>query len=152
MIPVDADERQILPPSFPLTIRINETITNFVLERWAKKNLPAYEVVKTSGYRTPEHNTELGGASNSAHLHGLAFDIVLKQGGQVIPQVIAQKVFNDFVKGSWPGFALFEPDKPAPGRWHYHLNLSRAITPVSGLIGVTALGYIGYKIFQNWGE
>ena len=31
--------------------------------------------VITSGFRTPEHNMEIGGASNSAHLRGLAVDL-----------------------------------------------------------------------------
>ena len=35
-------------------------------------------VIVTSGYRTPEHNRRIGGATNSFHMQGLAADIVVK--------------------------------------------------------------------------
>lgn len=35
-------------------------------------------VVINSGYRCPEHNKKVGGASNSQHLHGKAADIAIK--------------------------------------------------------------------------
>lgn len=145
-------ENEIKPPLMPLTLKLNGAITDFILERWAKKHLPAYKMIITSGYRSPEKNKSLGGAQNSAHLHDLARDIVLEQGGTVIPQPIAEKVFNEFVKPSWPGFALFEPNKPRPGVWHYHLNLSRAISTSTGLISGLALGFVGWQLIKNWGN
>lgn len=48
------------------------------------KNLVAYleriygTVIVTSGYRTPEENSAAGGAQDSAHLKGLAVDLIVK--------------------------------------------------------------------------
>jgi len=36
------------------------------------------DVVITSGYRTPEHNTDIGGSSTSSHCKGLAVDFRVK--------------------------------------------------------------------------
>ena len=36
-----------------------------------------FPFIVTSGYRTPEHNKKVGGIENSAHLKGLAADIVM---------------------------------------------------------------------------
>jgi uncharacterized protein YcbK (DUF882 family) len=35
---------------------------------------------ESSGYRTAEHNKRVGGSANSAHLHGLAIDLILDSG------------------------------------------------------------------------
>ena len=70
----------------------------------------------TSGYRSPAKNEDVGGAQNSAHLHGLAVDIVpYLDGGAALS-------WND-VAALWRaetgGVALVESD-------HIHLNLPRA--------------------------
>lgn len=41
------------------------------------RDLLARPIVVTSGYRCPELNRLVGGAKNSAHLHGLAADILV---------------------------------------------------------------------------
>lgn len=60
-------------------------------------------VVVTSGYRCPDHNSKIGGASSSDHLFGWAADIVV-QG--VAPQRIARAAasFSQTVKriGTYP--------------------------------------------------
>ncbi len=38
-----------------------------------------FPIVQTSGYRTPERNAELGGAPDSAHVKGMAFDMAAPQ-------------------------------------------------------------------------
>ena len=51
-------------------------------------------VIINSGYRTPEHNRRVGGASNSQHLYGKAADIVVRG---VSPSKVykeADKLFN----------------------------------------------------------
>jgi len=41
-----------------------------------------YPVLISSGYRCPELNAEVGGASNSAHLYGLACDFTIPEFGE----------------------------------------------------------------------
>ena len=36
-----------------------------------------YPIMMTSGYRTPEHNAEIGGVADSAHVKGMAVDIAV---------------------------------------------------------------------------
>lgn len=40
-----------------------------------------YGLTITSGYRSPSHNAAVGGAPNSFHVQGLAFDFVPKRSG-----------------------------------------------------------------------
>ena len=138
-------ETEIAPPSSPLTVKINMTFLDLIFDSWAKKYLPAYEVVKTSGYRTKEKNAEVGGAANSAHVHGLAYDFVLKQGGKLITGEKFKSIYKEFIEPNWPGFALFEGD-------HVHVNLSRKITVYAGLIGLSAIGAIVAKVFYKGRE
>ena len=53
-------------------------------------------VVVNSGYRTPAYNTRVGGAKNSYHMQGRAFDIAIKG---VTPQQIAQYASTLGIKG-----------------------------------------------------
>lgn len=142
-------ENDIPPPSLPLTVKINQAVLDFVYQKWVKKNLPAYEVVITSSYRSPEHNEKVGGAKNSAHVHGLAYDIILKQGGVKMPIPMAKSIYEKFVKDTWPGYSEFEIES---GVWHIHLNLTREITTYAGLTGGVALGALAWKIIKDWGE
>lgn len=148
----DIQENQIAPPSSPLTVKINLAILDFVWSRFAQKYLPAFETVITSSYRTQEHNEKVGGAANSAHVHGLAYDVVLRQGEKIIPLPMAQKVFAEYVKPNWPGYALFELADNKDSSWHIHLNLSRQITTYAGIMGVALLGVVGIAIVNAWGD
>jgi uncharacterized protein YcbK (DUF882 family) len=38
-----------------------------------------FPLVVSSGYRTPERNRQLGGAANSAHVQGVAADLVIPE-------------------------------------------------------------------------
>lgn len=146
-----SEEASIKPPANPLTAKINSTILGFYFDWFMKKWLPAFKPVITSGYRDPVHNKDVGGAENSAHLHGLAYDFVLEyQNGQAVPKSHAKVIFDEFVKPNWPGFALWE--ETPEGVWHIHVNLSRQITEYAAIAGVAAMGVIGFKIISSWGS
>lgn len=146
---MDLDENEILPPSNPLTVKLNQVILKFVSDSFDAKYLPAYEVLQTSGFRDQAKNLEVGGAENSAHVHGLARDIVLKHGGKKIPLVQAKAIFRDFIKPNWPGYALLETGSD-PESWHIHLNLPRTVTIYAGLISLAVLGVVGYEVIKSW--
>jgi len=66
-----------------------------------------------SGYRTPEHNKEVGGAKDSMHLRGVAADI--KAGAvkphdlyQLIETLIKRKKIPDGGLGLYPGFVHYD--------------------------------------------
>lgn len=145
---METEEAKIGPPVNPLTVKINTAILGYYFDWFAKKYLPAFKPVITSSYRTAEKNESVGGAQNSAHLHGLAYDFVLEyQNGQPVPKAQARVLFDEFVKPNWHGFALWE-ETPA-GVWHIHVNLSRKITEYAGAAAVAALGVVAFKVFQN---
>jgi hypothetical protein len=137
-------ENQIPPPAFPLTARINQAITDFYFDRFASKYLSDYEVRKTSGLREADHNEEVGGASNSAHLHGLAVDFQLWKNGQRVSPSEEAKVFAQVVKPAWPGYAQNEPEKN-----HIHVNLSRQITISTGLTSLAVFGFIAVPVVKK---
>jgi len=143
-------ESEIPPPSFPLTVKINLAILQWYFDWFCKKYLPAFKPVITSGYRDASKNTEVGGAQNSAHLHGLAYDFVLQYpNGQPVPKTQAKAVFDDYIAPNWAGYSLWE-ETPA-GVWHVHVNLSRHITEYAGVLGVAAIGIVGIEVFKHLG-
>lgn len=147
-----ADETKIPAPVNPLTAKINLAVLDFYFQAFAKKWLPTFKVQITSAYRTPEHNTEVGGASNSAHTHGLAYDfILLDAGGHQVPKLQAKSVYEQYVVPNWSGFSLFEESDAVPG-YHIHVNLSREITTYAGVMAVAGLGVLGFAIISGWGK
>jgi Uncharacterized protein conserved in bacteria len=60
-------------------------------------------IIVTSGYRCPDHNRRVGGASNSQHLHGRAADIYCQ--GVTVAQLadIAEGYFQDGGLGRYAG-------------------------------------------------
>lgn len=148
---MDESETSIKPPTSPLTAKINMAVLQYYFDYFSRKYLPAYKVVITSGYREPSKNAEVGGAENSAHLHGLAYDFVLQyQNGEPVSKQQARKVFEEFVSPNWPGFALWEETQA--GVWHIHVNLSRRITEYASIMGITAIGIMGIQIIRSLGE
>lgn len=144
------NEKAILPPKNPLTAKINLAILGFYFDWFTKKYLPAFKTVITSGFREPAKNLEVGGAGNSAHLHGLAYDFVLQYpNGEPLPKAQAKSVFNDFIAPNWAGFALWEENDK--GVYHVHVNLSRQITEYAAIMGVAAMGVIGFHIIKSLG-
>jgi len=74
----------------------------------------------TSGVRTVEHNREVGGAKNSAHLFGVAADVVLDAAPEdplTQGPVSASGLAREWIKETG-GYALDE-------RTHLHLNAKR---------------------------
>jgi len=140
----DQPETEIPPPSFPLTARINQAITDFYFDHFAAKYLSAYDVRKTSGLREADHNADVGGASNSAHLHGLAIDFQLWKNGARLSPAEEARVFDQVVKPNWPGFAQNEPEKN-----HIHVNLTRQITVTTGLTSFAIAGVIAVPVFKR---
>lgn len=140
---MDHAEAEIKPPKNPLTVKINMAILDYYFQWFAKKYLPAFKPVITSGYRTEEKNKEVGGALNSAHLHGLAYDFVLQYpNGQAVPKVQAKTVFDEYIAPNWHGFALWEDD-------HVHVNLSRKVTEYAAMMGMAVMGVIGYHVIHK---
>lgn len=147
---MEAEETKIKPPKNPLTAQINLAILKYYFESFTKRYLPAVRAVITSSFRDANKNAAVGGAENSAHLHGLAYDFVLTYAnGQAVPKAQAKKLFEEYVKPNWPGFALWEEGES--GKWHIHVNLSRKITEYATIMGVAALGVIGFKLVQALG-
>lgn len=147
---METEETKIKPPQNPITAKINLAILGWYFETFAKKFMPAFKPVITSSYRDPEKNHSVGGAENSAHLHGLAYDFVLQYpNGEPVPKAQAKAVFDDYVKPNWPGFALWEESQK--GGWHIHVNLSRRITEYAAILSVTAVGVIGFHLIKSLG-
>lgn len=145
---MEENELKIRPPTSPLTAKINLAILGFYFDHFVKKYLPAFVPQITSGYRDPEKNSSVDGAENSAHLHGLAYDFVLNYpNGQPVPKAQAKAVYAEFIQPNWPGFSLWE-ETPA-GVWHVHVNLSRRITEYAGIMGVAAMGVVGFAIINS---
>lgn len=145
----EVNEKTIKPPKNPLTVRINLAILGFYFESFAKRWFPTFGFIINSSYRTEAQNKAAGGATNSGHLHGLAYDFILTLDGKPISKAQAKKVFDEFIAPNWAGFALFENEEKAPG-YHIHVNLSREVTTYAGMAGVAALGMLGFAIVSNW--
>lgn len=143
---MEKTEAEIMPPTSPLTAKINMAVLDWYFKQFAERWLPAFDTVITSGYRDPAHNSKVGGVGNSAHLHGLAYDFILKfkDSGKVVPTSQFKKVFDDYIAPNWPGFALWEED-------HVHVNLSRQITQWAAIAGTAFVGVIGFKLISSMG-
>ena len=145
---MEGNEQSIKPPVNPLTVKINMAVLAYYFDWFTKRYLPAFKPVITSSYRAADKNKEVGGAENSAHLHGLAYDFVLQYpNGEPVPKAQAKSVFADYIAPNWHGFALWEEN--AAGVYHVHVNLSRKITEYSGIMGLAAMGVIGFHLIQK---
>ena len=131
---------KVTPSTNPITIKINEWIFERYLNEFMAKYLPIYTWRKTSGYRDKEHNDEIGGAKDSAHLYGLAQDgnLINNSTGKIIGDDIGAKIFNDYFVKHWEGYAKFYPTT-ASSRWHIHINIDRDITKYTKMAGVISI-------------
>lgn len=77
-------------------------------------------MVVTSGYRSPEHNEEVGGTKNSSHLIGVAADIACSNSAdrvKIVAAAIAHKVRRI---GIAEGFIHLDVDNTKPDAiWLY---------------------------------
>ncbi len=146
-----ADEKTIPPPKNPITIRLNGLVLAWYFDSFMDSRLKplGYSVEVTSEYRDPAKNDAVGGVSNSAHLHNLARDFVIKNSaGVILTEPDARKVFRDVVEPNWPGYAEFEPSVPGSKGWHIHVNLPRTVSTWTGLAtgtGITLAVYLTIK-------
>lgn len=64
----------------------------------------------TSGYRSPEHNREVGGAQRSKHMRGLAVDATVN--GQPVTRAVPSAIWDRYGirSGDQPGFFRGQPD------------------------------------------
>jgi len=106
------DENDV-PPAPPALAKLYSALTVRQVKSWLADTFGAEpsEYRITSTLRDPGHNADVGGARNSAHLSGLAVDVVLLAG---FPASKAQVV------DAWPfGYAYAEG--------HVHLGVSRLL-------------------------
>lgn len=134
----------MIPSKNPIIIKATELFTDHYFKYWWEKHVnPIYKYKKTSGYRDPVHNKEVGGVDDSAHLYALALDfIITNENGQFVGQEKQSEIFNIYIKPFWPGFALDEKN-------HIHVNLDRELQKKiekTLLIAGGAGGYILYNI------
>lgn len=115
-------------PTGPITIGLNGFIMDTVFNGFIKQYLPAYEVITTSGYRTPDENEKAGGAKYSAHQYNFARDFALKdrEGNLLSPERL-KSVYDEFVKPNWNGYSSYNPPKTGNTGW-IHVNIDRSIT------------------------
>jgi hypothetical protein len=145
------DETKIPPPKNPLTIRINLAILRYVRTMFFSKWLPGFQPAVSSDVRTAERNAKVGGAANSAHVHGLAEDFQLKDlAGKVIPEPQAKALFEQFIKPNWPGFSMWEASSPGEG-YHVHVQLNRNISTYAGVVSLAGMGAMGIYILNKVG-
>jgi Peptidase M15 len=147
------DDSGIVPPTSPLTVKLNQGVLDFVFWQWAKRYFPDYSITLTSAYRTPEKNASVAGAANSAHLHGLAYDFVFALNGKAVTLDQARDIYDTVIKPSWPGFSLFEVATKPDGKkvWHVHVNLNRNITTYMGAAGIAILGVLSFQVLKSMG-
>jgi peptidase M15-like protein len=143
----EMEETKIRPPSFPLTARINQAITDFYFEHFVRKYLAplGLEARVTSTLREADHNAAVGGAENSAHVHGLAVDFQLFRAGKRVPAAEESQIFRDVIAPHWSGFALDE----VKSKNHIHLNLTRQISVSTGITTAAVMGMIAIPIFKR---
>lgn len=137
-------------PINPITIFLNGFIRTTAIDNFFTKNLPAYDRIVTSQYRSPVKNKEVGGAPDSAHQYNLAedFTLVKKATGEEIPEAEARTVFDEFIKPAWKGYAVFEPSTDTEG-YHIHANLERGLSKAMSLLGFTTVTVGGIYLYKT---
>lgn len=124
------DEKRIPPPE-EWVARATYSIFSAYVSWWlARRGFSA--VVVTSGYRNPEKNAQVGGAANSAHLHGLAVDVAIPPD--------RMKEVADAWRAQGPGWYA------QTYRGHVHLNAPRDV-PARVLVVVAGIAVAAVAVF-----
>lgn len=140
-------------PRLSLHKKINGWIMDSALNDFAEKILPNFELVITSGYRTPEYNATLpGAAKDSAHIYNLARDFNLKNisTGRILTDTELKKVFNRFVKPNWNGYTYYSSKKPNTSTGWIHVNLDRGISKKTFYLALAGMGTTGFIAFKKF--
>lgn len=91
----------------------------FKLDR--ARELFGHPIVITSGYRSPDHNSSVGGVDNSAHVLGRAVDVSVPVDQEMRERLIWSLCTAGFKRiGMYPRHAhvdIDEHDKPSPAFW-----------------------------------
>jgi hypothetical protein len=87
----------------------------------------------------------VGGADNSAHLHGLAVDFQLFLNGVRVTPAEENRIFEQVIKPKWPGFALNE----IATKNHIHVNLTRQITISTGITAAAVFGILAVPMVKK---
>jgi len=69
----------------------------------------------TSGYRSPEHNRNVGGAPASKHMEGIAFDISMAN-------VDPHRFEREATALGFRGIGIYPPQKPSGGKNFIHID------------------------------
>jgi len=147
-------------PKNPVTLFINGWLTDNTLNNFMRRYLPAWDYKITSGYRDAEDQLRLKKkglkpATYSAHLYNLARDFVLvnKETGKTATDEQMKKLFTEYFKPHWEGYAYFSRKQPGTKTGWIHLNIERKMSDVTSLIGLAAMGLgVGMSIktiFKN---
>lgn len=87
----------------------------------------------TSAYRSPEHNAKVGGAKNSLHLEGRAFDVRMDNHDPVAFEAAARKAgFSGFGYYAKQGFLHI--DNGVSRRWGTPFPVAKTALPVEAHI------------------
>lgn len=84
------------------------------------RELYGFPIVITCGYRSPEHNAEIGGVPNSAHTKGMAVDIQAPQDPFIREKLMWALGSAGFkrVESAPKHFHVdVDPSKPSPAFW-----------------------------------
>lgn len=130
-------------PKNPVTLWINGWLTDRVLDGFFEAYLPSWEKKITSGYRDKQDQEllkqkGLKPATYSAHLYNLARDFVLvnKKSGEIATDAQMRKIFTQYIKPNWEGYAYYGAKNAASKTGWIHVNLDRGITDITTYAGM----------------
>jgi zinc D-Ala-D-Ala carboxypeptidase len=79
------------------------------------REVMGHPLLVISGYRSPEHNADIGGAKNSKHMQGIAFDISMTN-------VDPHRFEAEATRLGFNGIGLYPPQKRSGSRNFIHID------------------------------